>query len=198
MAAHWTIISRLLFWLTIAKMPRLNRPLNIVRVLDGILSGPSVLLPTVLIVSQWGRGEGWMFDILHVVVFAKLSCTVISLDVKQRGEKGRNAVTIASLYFSIEEAVNLENNGSVQACHGEGCASLVEPANHDPGLVLPGEQGATMAESPSDVPGDEAESEDPEDEEAGVVGEVEFRGKGAEVVKRAAGCEGGQSEEGYR
>lgn len=200
MASYWTIISCLLFRLAIAKMPRLNRPLNIVRVLDMVLSEPIMSLPAIIIVSRRGRGVGWVFDILHVVVLAKLGCTVVSLDVKKRGKKGGYAVysKIVIIHYRRGSWVSLENDGSVQACHGEGCASLVEPADHDPSLTLPDEQGAAMAECPSDVPGDEAESEDPEDEEAGVVGEVEFGREGAEVVEGATGGKGGQSEERYR
>ncbi|KAI4216927.1 MAG: hypothetical protein LQ351_000876 [Letrouitia transgressa] len=116
--------------------------------------------------------------------------TGLSLDVKDRGKKGGYAITAPSLRFSMREAAG-RVWGSIHACHGEGCASLVEPTDHDPGLVLPGEQGAAVTESPSDIPGDEAEPEDPEDEEAGVVGEVEFGMEGAEVVERAAGGKGG-------
>ena len=48
-----------------------------------------------------------------------------------------------------------------------------------------------MAQRPAQVPGHEAEGKAPEDEEGGIVGEIEAWREGAVMVQCAAGREGG-------
>ena len=50
-----------------------------------------------------------------------------------------------------------------QARDGEGGEGFVETADHDAGVGVPGDGGATVAEGPAEVPGEEGEPEDPED-----------------------------------
>ncbi len=64
--------------------------------------------------------------------------------------------------------------GGNEAGDGEGGEGFVETADHDAGVVVPGDGGAAVAEGPAEVPGEEGEPEDPEDEEGEVGEEVVF------------------------
>ena len=66
------------------------------------------------------------------------------------------------LHAKIERG---SQQGGDEARDGEGGEGLVEAADHYAGVVVPGERGAAVAEGPAEVPGEEGESEDPEDEE---------------------------------
>ena len=77
-----------------------------------------------------------------------------------------------------------------EARDGEGGESFVETADHDAGVVVPGDGGAAMAEGPTEVPGEEGEAEDPEDEEGEVGEEVVFGGQGEGEVE-GGGCSEG-------
>ena len=68
--------------------------------------------------------------------------------------------------------------GGDEARDGEGGEGLVEAADHDARVVVPGCGRAAVAEGPAQVPGEQGEAEDPEDEEAEVGGEVVFWGWG--------------------
>ena len=63
-----------------------------------------------------------------------------------------------------------------EARDGEGGEGLVEAADHDARVVVPGCGRAAVAEGPAEVPGQQGQAEDPEDEEEEVGGEVVFWG----------------------
>ena len=80
--------------------------------------------------------------------------------------------------------------GGDEARDGEGGEGFVEPADHDTGVVVPGEGRAAVAEGPAEVPGEEGEAEDPEDEEGEVGEEIVFRGQ-SEGEMEDSGCSEG-------
>lgn len=88
------------------------------------------------------------------------------------------------------------HEGGNEARDGEGGEGFVETADHDAGVVVPGDGRAAVAESPAEVPGEEGEPEDPEDEEGEVGEEVGF-GVQREGEVEDGGCyEGDYGQEG--
>ena len=86
-------------------------------------------------------------DVQHLVVAAPLRGLFLHAGVEREGDEGGD-----------------------EARDGEGGEGFVEAADHDAGFVVPGEGRAAVAEGPADVPGEQGQTEDPEDEE-GEVGE---------------------------
>ena len=77
-----------------------------------------------------------------------------------------------------------------EARDGEGGQGFVETADHDAGVVAPGDRGTAVAERPAEVPGEEGEAEDPEDEEGEVGEEVVFGVQGQGEMESGGCCEG--------
>lgn len=77
----------------------------------------------------------------------------------------------APLHAEIERQCR---EGGHEARDGEGGEGFVEAADHDAGVVMPGQGRAAVAEGPAEVPGEEGETEDPEEEEGKVGEEVVF------------------------
>lgn len=74
-----------------------------------------------------------------------------------------------------------------EARDGEGGQGFVETADHDAGVVAPGDGCAAVTEGPAEVPGEEGEAEDPEDEEGEVGEEVVFGVEGQGEME-GGGC----------
>ena len=57
--------------------------------------------------------------------------------------------------FLLDFALVLGERGKegLRSCHGEGCESFEESADHDPGVIFPGIGRAAVAEGPAEVPG---------------------------------------------
>lgn len=78
-----------------------------------------------------------------------------------------------ALHVEIEQECE---EGGQEASYREGGEGFVETADHYSGVVVPCCRSAAVAECPSEVPTQEAETEDPEDREDRVDGEVVFGG----------------------
>lgn len=91
-------------------------------------------------------------DVKHLIVTSQLRRIFLNTEIERqcqkRGHKARN---------------------------GEGGEGFVETADHDAGVVVPGDGGAAVAEGPAKVPGEEGEAEDPEDEKREIGEEIVFR-----------------------
>lgn len=83
-----------------------------------------------------------------------------------------------------------------KARDGEGGEGFVETADHDAGVVVPGDGRAAVAQGPAEVPGEKREAQNPEDEE-GEIGEKVVFGIQGEGEMEDAGCyKGDDSQDG--
>lgn len=83
-----------------------------------------------------------------------------------------------------------------KARDGEGGEGFVKTADHDAGVVVPGDGRAAVAEGPAEVPGEEGQPEDPEDEEGKVGEKVVFEIQDEGEMEEGGGYEGDDSQEG--
>ena len=90
-------------------------------------------------------------DIEHLIVTSQLRGLPLHAKIERGGQQGGD-----------------------QAGDGEGGEGFVETADHDARVVVPGDGGTAVAEGPAEVPGEQGESEDPEEEEGEVGDEVMF------------------------
>lgn len=74
-----------------------------------------------------------------------------------------------------------------KARDGEGGEGFVETADHDAGVVVPGDGRAAVAECPAEIPGEEREAQNPKDEE-GEIGEEVVLGIQGEDEMKDGGC----------
>lgn len=81
-------------------------------------------------------------DVKHLIVASQLRRGSLNPEIERQHQKREN-----------------------KARDSEGGEGFVETADHDAGVVVPGDGRAAVAESPTEVPGEEGEPEHPEDEE---------------------------------
>lgn len=112
-------------------------------------------------------------DVEHLVVPPQLGGPPLHAEIEGQGQEGGD-----------------------EARDGEGGEGLVEAADHDARVVVPGDGRAAVAEGPAQVPGQQGEAEDPEDEESEVGGEVVARVQGQGQVEGGGCYEGDYGQEG--
>lgn len=118
---------------------------------------------------QIGRG----LDIQHLIIASQLRRIFLNTEIEGQCQKGGN-----------------------EAGDGEGREGFVETADHDAGVVVPGDGRAAVAEGPAEVPGEEGEAQNPEDEQGEIGEEVVFGIQGEGEVEEGSCREGDYSQDG--
>lgn len=113
------------------------------------------------------------FDIQHLIITPQLRGVSLNTEIERQCQKGGN-----------------------KARDGEGGEGFVETADHDAGVVFPGDGRAAVAEGPTEVPREKREAQNPEDEEGEIGEEVVFGVQGEDEMEEGSCYECNHSREG--